>query len=231
MELKNKIIISFLFLILLILFFNINNVFASVDFSYNNTDYSYADFPTSYSGQQLNYWLGAYSTTDRCFYFFGSSRPMVLKYAGSSIADYFIISDDGDIQNDNTGARVRCFKYNGSSYSFQMGTSNRMFYCNDYVAVYSNYDVYKYDTSNVNSTLFFQQPVPEPEPEVEPEIPEEPEEIQLEGTLAPIVAEIPETKEILLEIVEILPTIIVILISLIALRKALHLLETFLRTS
>lgn len=78
----------------------------------------------------------------------------------------------------------------------------------------SNYDIY-----DENNELVF------PQPPVEEETPvEEKQEI----TLAPIVEEV-ETEKTLMEVVGILPLIIVVVVSLVGLRKALKILLTVLK--
>lgn len=187
MKLKNKIIISFLFLILLILFFNIHNVFASFIYEYNNTTYTCPDLPTVPEGYNYTviFFRRVSSSTYR-LYLLHSDKPFdyVSSYSGNNIYTLYwsYASHFNEPINFVEGHSVNSGSW--ETYSFTNSRNNVV--QEDWLTpnniIYANYDVY------CDNTLVFHQPVPEPVVEPEPETPEEPNLLQEQETVVVIPA-------------------------------------------
>lgn len=219
---KVKILLT-LFFAFILLILN-NNVFA---FTFTCDDIEYnIDLPSNFdieahpdfvikkvvSGSGIFQLYYPASDYDLPFIYYSSGDPSGIKYNKKGTTtngqwNYYVYYSDSTWSSlKTTGQNTITYKANGT----QEG----------YVA-YSTVDIY--DTSG---TLFFQKTPLVETPETPEEIPETPKA----GTLQEIMAQL-EKEAVLKEIVALLPVILSVLASLIALRKALKMLSDFLRAS
>lgn len=227
MSIKQKILLI-LFLSFVILLFNINNVFAVITAEDlpNMSFIDYENMPSDLITAVEN--IPEHTSGDYYTLFSrnaGSSYYTIYFVPKSDDLRVYVSEVHDDVNNtivitgNNTGDCVYYRLNKDSTEPFGRTTQNPMNFWAIHMTVenclfYSDVPIY---LSNDSDTLFFHLA-----PVVEAPI--------LEGTLAPIMAEI-QTEEVMTEVVHLLPVILSVLVSLLALYKALKMLLDFLRTS
>ena len=238
--LKNKVKILFTLLFAFLLLTLSNNVFATFTFTHDDISYTFNTLPDS-----------PYFNKEYFSILKSGDNFLFLSYVGFNPDTMTIINTNklsgySGIANKSTGsissARVKFWTYdtNTSSYSFDDWQPDSAFYqyydgsekSDNYI--YSTVPIYlatglgDKGTYSISEDVFFQVAPPEEE---KPEVPEIPEEETPKATTLPEIMEQVEKEAVLKEIVALLPVILSVLVSLIALRKALKMLFAFLRVS
>lgn len=146
MKIKNKLFMTFLFLLAFILFFNIKNVFA-INVSINDNTYNIPDFS---SVIEYDYQFICLNEESNIFYLVDSMSP--LYYDGYNTIDYFNSHQQFKTLNSDT---FKAYKYSSDSSEWSSWSSNTSVnFKTSYIYIYSNYDV----MNGINGTsVFFQQ--------------------------------------------------------------------------
>ena len=199
--LKNKISFIFLIVIAFIAIFSAKCL-ATSEFEFNGNTISYPDFsPILEEYPDYPNYLILYMHDRQCFqaYICNSNGTYVVD---SSTNKMSIIGDDSYYYfcmiDKNTSSWYRSNGSPGSSFNYSFPLD----YDKGYSIVDSSFDIY-----DTNANVVFQkasQPI-----------------VETQGTLAKIVEE-QETEKVMEEIVGILPIVIVVIVSLIAIRKAIQ---------
>lgn len=237
---KNKVkILLTLFFALLLLTLN-NNVFATFTFTHDDVSYTINTLP-----DDTNFNKDYFSILKK------GNDFLLLSYIGYNPDTMTIINTNQSsgytgIANTYDGTpsagRVKLWNYSTSSNTYTMdswqpSTSFYRYYSGAEMEdkyLYSTVPIYlatgSGDTGTylISDEVFFQVAPPEEE---KPEVPEIPEEETPKATTLPEIMEQMEKEAVLKEIVALLPVILSVLVSLIALRKAFQMLFNFLRKS
>lgn len=217
---KNKLFLVLFASLFAICLFN-SKCFASFDFTYDNTEYSLPDFPVQFASSDMFFIVRSSSNTNyyiSCFVTYNYSQNNGQPYTIDDFKFYFDSSNyvrckvhllESDSWKDG-GSNVYYTRTNMSEWQFNGGSFN----IDGYEFLYSSANIYESENSD---TVVFQgarQPMEET-PQV---------------VLAEIV-EHQETNKVMEEILGILPIVIVVIVSLIAIRKAIAFLRTLLHRS
>lgn len=241
--LKNKVkILLTLFFTFLLLTLN-NNVFATFTFTHDDVSYTINTLPDDPNFNK-DYFSILKSGEDFLILSYIGYNPDTMTIINTNATDgYTGIANSYD-GTPSTG-RVKLWNYDTSTNRYSMDTwqPNKAFYryyhgaeMNDKY-LYSTVPIYLASGSGdtgtylISDEIFFQVAPPEEEKPEVPEIPETPEEETPKATTLPEIMEQVEKEAVLKEIVVLLPVILSVLVSLIALRKALKMLLDFLKVS
>lgn len=214
MKLNNKIFILFLLTLFALLFFNVKSVFAVETHTFTGLDGKNYTVPLQITSDPNDIYCA------RAIFIMGND--LILWLAGPD--GYFYSTSTNNVFKCSAGSYY--YKIVDGEWSYIDYRDPNKGYANPYEFIYFTHDVY----SNVSKTSvsyegmgnFFL-------PVTEPEIPEETETtpaLDLE-----ILGQVIQTETPLAEILSILPLIIVVVVSLVGLRKALQMLLTLLRKS
>ena len=210
MKTNNKLFLMFILMFSFLMLFNVSVVKANFEFTYNSEEYNFENFP-EYDTEKYSNFVIFYDTSI-------SAYVMVLQPINSSSV---FVSSTGSLEfrldptMDTPLVAYRCYAPHLSwgSHSINQDASGAGFSnfnidnnASRYV-VYSTSDIYVDDT---NTVFFYRTPV---------------------GIIAPLVDRKMMQETTLQEVVIILPMILVVVVSLVGLRKALAMLFSLLRQS
>lgn len=198
--LKNKKIFVVLLVAVLFLFIFLNNKSSAFSFSYNETNINLADLPFDYKNENAHFVI-AYS--NKGGYYF------LIYYIGADFQKFYCVPNDYITTYNTNGneikdGSVKLCDYDMSSESWgSVKNWGATSIYNSYI-VFSSDDVYTSD-----GKIFFQKP-------------------ELEKMILAPVLEIVEMDKVLVQIIQILPMILVVVVSLVGLRKGWQVLSKLL---
>lgn len=205
--LKNKKVFIIISLLFIILFFNISSCFASISYTQGNIDYVVPDLPSDVIGSTyciIDCHFNGYDVSHYLFYTH-ESNVKLLRNTDRSVEQYYFVDSNN---NKVTNVYFRELKYGSDSWGDVV--SSGLFFGNGAVGrIDSNYIGYaNCNCYNLDGTVFFKAPA--------------------KGILVQKLEGV-EMSQIMKEIIVILPLTIVVVVSLVGLRKALAMLFTLLR--
>lgn len=147
MKLNKKFILTFILFLFVLLFFNINNVFASFNFTYDNVDYTVPNIPDDYE-----YFLIYKNNSSDSFYLLMSDYPIFHKG--------YRVNSDSNIHSGFCCPGNILYYYVSSirNFNYINETSGYLTTEQDFTIFYANHDIYYRDINNID-TLLFHNPV------------------------------------------------------------------------